>query len=131
FQSTISCDKDIDVHFVRLPSMIIQPFVENAIKHGLLHRKGNKQLLISFSRKKDDLLVVIDDNGVGRKTSAELKSNKNKQHSSFSISANRKRLELLNAKKKNTIGLQIVDKTDEMGRGSGTTVIITIPTQFS
>jgi hypothetical protein len=131
FQSTISCEKDIDVHFVRLPSMIIQPFVENAIKHGLLHRKGNKQLLISFSRKKDDLLVVIDDNGVGRKTSAELKSNKNKQHTSFSISANRKRLELLNAKKKNTIGLQIVDKTDELGRGSGTTVIITIPTQFS
>ncbi|NBP67499.1 MAG: hypothetical protein EBR30_17720 [Cytophagia bacterium] len=131
FQSTIICDKDIDVHFVRLPSMIIQPFVENAIKHGLLHRKGNKQLLISFSRKKDDLIVVIEDNGVGRKTSAELKSNKNKQHTSFSISANRKRLELLNAKKKNTIGLQIVDKTDEMGRGSGTTVIITIPTQFS
>jgi hypothetical protein len=131
FQSTIICDKDIDVHFVRLPSMIIQPFVENAIKHGLLHRKGNKQLLISFSRKKDDLIVVIEDNGVGRKTSAELKSNKNKQHTSFSISANRKRLELLNAKKKNTIGLQIVDKTDELGRGSGTTVIITIPTQFS
>lgn len=131
FQSSIACSDEIDVHFVRLPSMIIQPFVENAIKHGLLHRKGNKQLNISFTRDKNDLLITIEDNGVGRKTSGELKNNKNKKHSSFSISANKKRLELLNAKKKNTIGLLIVDKTDEMGRGIGTKVLINIPTQFS
>lgn len=131
FQSSIICAEDIDVHFVKLPSMIIQPFVENAIKHGLLHRKGDKQLHITFTKQKDDLLIIIEDNGVGRKVSSDLKSNKNKKHASFSISANRKRLELLNAKKKNTIGLQIVDKTDEMGRGCGTKVFITIPTQFS
>lgn len=131
FQSSIICAEEIDVHFVKLPSMIIQPFVENAIKHGLLHRKGDKQLHINFARQKDDLLITIEDNGVGRKVSGDLKSNKNKKHASFSISANRKRLELLNAKKKNTIGLQIVDKTDEMGRGCGTKVLITIPTQFS
>ena len=69
--------------------------------------------------------------GVGRKTSSELKSNRNKKHDSFSISANKKRLELLNASKKNTIGLNIIDKIDEMGRGIGTKVVITIPTQFS
>ncbi len=131
FQSSIVCSEDIDVHFVKLPSMIIQPFVENAIKHGLLHRKGDKQLHITFTRQKDDLLIIIEDNGVGRKVSSDLKSNKNRKHASFSISANRKRLELLNAKKKNAIGLQIVDKTDEMGRGCGTKVLITIPTQFS
>lgn len=131
FQSRITCAEDIDVHFIRLPSMIIQPFVENAIKHGLLHRRSNRQLDISFTREKNDLLITIEDNGVGRKTSGELKSNKNKKHASFSISANRKRLELLNAKKKNTIGLRIVDKTDELGRGNGTIVLINIPTQFS
>ncbi len=131
FTSNINCAPDIDIHFVKLPSMIIQPFVENAIKHGLLHRKGHKQLHITFSKKENDLIITIEDNGVGRKTSHELKSNRNKNHSSFSISANKKRLELLNAKKKNTIGLKIIDKTDEMGRGTGTMVVINIPTQFS
>lgn len=131
FHFTLTCDKTLDTHFVRLPSMIVQPFVENAIKHGLLHRKGEKHLAISFCKAGDELVISIDDNGVGRKTSAELKSSKNKSHTSFSMSANKKRLELLNTKRKQAIGLTIHDKVDELGRGSGTTVTITLPALLS
>jgi sensor histidine kinase YesM len=131
FHYTITCDSHLDTGFVQLPSMIIQPFVENAIKHGLLHRKGEKQLNVFFAKENDTLRVTIDDNGVGRKISQELNIKKNKSHQSFSINANKKRLELLNAKKKNSIALSITDKTDEMGRESGTTVTLTIPTNFS
>jgi hypothetical protein len=57
---------------IEIPSMIIQPYVENAIKHGLLHKVGDKRLMVVFEQVGRQLLVTIDDNGIGRKRSGEL-----------------------------------------------------------
>jgi LytS/YehU family sensor histidine kinase len=119
--------KTVDEEMIHIPSMLIQPYVENAIKHGLLHKKDNWLLHILFERKENTLVVTVDDNGIGRKRSQELQKLKLKQHQSFAMSANEKRLNILNKGLEKPIALQIIDKTNDSGEACGTTVILNIP----
>jgi two-component sensor histidine kinase len=98
------------------------------LKHGLLHRKDNRKLWIRLRQSEDSnrLVVEIEDNGIGRKRAAEIKS-ADSTHKSFSTSATRKRLELLNAERKEKIGLEIVDLMGEDGEATGTMVKLRIP----
>jgi len=114
-----------DVHW--LPPMLIQPYVENAIKHGLLHSKNRWELLVKFSLGAEGLIIVIDDNGVGRKKSEQLNAHRYRQHESFAMSANAKRLEILNKGLTNVISIQIIDKYDALGMAAGTTVELHVP----
>lgn len=111
---------------IKIPSMLIQPYVENALKHGLLHKKNNRNLSILFEHQHPFLLVKIDDNGVGRKRANELNSIKDIKFNSFSTEANQKRLTLLN-KQTAEIGVTIIDKVDDNGIAEGTMVILKIP----
>lgn len=96
FEYDIHVGSELDPDFDSLPPMILQPFVENALKHGLLHKKGTKKLEISFSEIDNTLLCTIYDNGIGRTAAREL-SEKRVQHESFATSAIDKQLELLNS----------------------------------
>ena len=127
FNYELLLDKSVDAEIVRIPPMIVQPYVENAIKHGLLHKKGNKYLSIDFRRYGEDLIVNIDDNGIGREKAGELKQQKREKHNSFSTDANSKRIDLLNKGRRKNIGVVFADKRDEAGNAAGTTVTITIP----
>lgn len=122
----INVSEDIDQDMIRLPGMLIQPYVENAIKHGLLHKKGAKRLYINFYRVNEFLKIDIIDNGIGRERSRELNAIKNRGHQSFATHANSKRLELLN-KAHGTVGVEFIDRKDETGAALGTTVKITVP----
>lgn len=126
---TIEIDKNIDAHHIFIPSMIIQPYVENAIKHGLLHKMGDKQLFISITKVNESLLIRIEDNGIGRKRSEYINNNKNETHRSFASHANMKRVELLNIEK-NEIGIEYVDKENKAGESSGTVIHIKIPIKY-
>jgi ligand-binding sensor domain-containing protein len=119
--------KNVDADMVHIPSMLIQPYIENAIKHGLLHKKDNWLLHISFEREEKTLVVKVDDNGIGRKRSQELQKLKLKQHQSFAMSANEKRLDILNKGLSKPIALQIIDKINNNGEAMGTTIILNIP----
>jgi hypothetical protein len=113
---------------IRIPAMLIQPYVENAIKHGLMHKLGEKKLLLSFSLFNDNtLLCVITDNGIGRKRSYEINRMREKKHTSFATGATQRRLELLNQGKEQTITVSFVDLKDEHGIDSGTKVLLYIP----
>lgn len=112
---------------IEFPPMLIQPYVENAIKHGLLHRPDWKNLTISFEQKELILKVVVEDNGIGRKKSEELNKIKNDKHQSFSTKANGKRLEILHKSSKHKMAINIIDKTDEAGIPTGTRVELFIP----
>jgi hypothetical protein len=114
-----------DLHW--LPPMLIQPYVENAIKHGLLHSKNQWELSVIFTLASDGLVVVIDDNGVGRKKSEQLNAHRYRKHESFAMSANAKRLEILNKGLTNVISIQITDKYDALGMAAGTTVELHVP----
>ena len=126
FEFSIICDLDINQNTIFIPSMIIQPFVENAIKHGLLHKKGNKLLAIRFEKIAESIICTIKDNGVGRQKAAEIKSRSPIAHKSFATNATQKRLELININRKNKITLEFTDLyTDNVA--SGTEVKIIIP----
>lgn len=134
FEDSISyqivINENINPDMVQIPSMLIQPYVENAIKHGLLHKKGEQKLKIEFVRENNAVIAFIDDNGIGRKKSQELKAKKPSSHKSFASEANSKRLELLNQGRKNTISIEYLDKIDSYGNSLGTMVILAIPVNF-
>jgi len=109
-----------------IPTMLIQPYVENALKHGLLHLKNNRNLSISFSKNNNNIQCIIKDNGVGRKKSKELQAVKSKMHKSFATKATQERLTLLNFGKDKKIGVEIIDLCSS-NKETGTKVIVTIP----
>ena len=130
FNNALSCSihvvKGLDTDEVRIPSMIVQPYIENSIKHGLLHKAGEKMLLVDFLKKDENLCIVIDDNGIGRKKSMELNKIRADKHKPFATEANLKRIEILN-QGNNNIGVVYTDKIDAFGQSNGTIVTITIP----
>jgi len=111
----------------KIPSMLLQPYIENAVKHGLLHKNGLKKLLIVFSKNGDKIRIEIDDNGIGRQKSAELNAIKNKNHNSFATNAMQNRIDLLNKNNKNKITIDFIDKMNQSQQSLGTTVVIEIP----
>jgi LytS/YehU family sensor histidine kinase len=126
FNYSLTIEGNVDTEMLKIPPMIVQPYVENAIKHGLLHKTGNKVLAISFTRQDGALTITIDDNGIGRERASELQQQRKEKHQSFSTGANSKRIDLLNRDGRRNIGVVYVDKKNN-GQATGTTVIITIP----
>jgi len=122
----LEIDETLDTANILLPSMLIQPYIENALKHGLLHKKTDRKLHISFLKKGQYLECIVEDNGIGRLKSAEMKK-VSKKHKSFAISATQKRLDLLSYGNKKAIQSEIIDLYDEQNKAIGTKVILRIP----
>lgn len=126
FEFIIQCDESIDKEQIYIPSFLLQPFVENAIKHGLLHQKGSKKLSVLFEKfSQYSIKCEIIDNGIGRTASSKL--NEKRKHQSFATKASQNRLELLNQTAKDKIELEIIDLYNENKQSLGTKVILTIP----
>ncbi|WP_299680492.1 histidine kinase [uncultured Tenacibaculum sp.] len=132
FTFIIDVDENLDQDTVEIPTFLIQPYVENAIKHGLLHRKENRKLNLSF-RINEELKVLeclIQDNGVGRVFSKEINNRKAFKPKSFSSEANAKRISLLNKTRETPIKLEIIDQYDSTNKPTGTLVKLQIPIDF-
>ncbi len=125
----LNIDKNLSLEQIKIPSLFIQPYVENAIKHGLLHKLEDRNLKVSFEEEKSNnyLVCIIEDNGIGRQASAEINKYKTNQHQSFATSANEKRLELINLDRVQKIVVEIVDLFSNENEAKGTKVIIKIP----
>ncbi|MEL6562644.1 MAG: histidine kinase, partial [Bacteroidota bacterium] len=126
FNYSITIDEELtDMDFF-IPTMIIQPYLENAIKHGLLHKSGLKMLQIYFSRIKIDtekeqsivyLECTIRDNGIGRVESEKINRSQLKKHKSFAQKATQERLTLLNKNRTHVVSVMIKDMFDTAGQG--------------
>lgn len=123
---------DIEIEFetnhidhISIPPLLIQPVIENAIKHGLFHKKGLKRLQIHFSLK-EVLVCRISDNGVGRKRSKEIQERRAKSHRSFAVESIHDRLKLLKRLYGNDLGVTYIDLENE-DDSSGTVVILSVP----
>ncbi len=121
----IQVAEDVEEAETMLPSMLIQPYVENAIKHGLMHRKDNRILIIDFSFEGDYLVCIVEDNGIGREAAAEIQSIKKYEHESKAMSLTQERLRLLNSALSTKLNVDIEDKY-ENGEATGTKVTIYI-----
>lgn len=126
FEYEIKTDSITDLENQKIPAMLLQPYVENAVKHGLLHKNGLKKLVIYFSKIDKKIRIEIDDNGIGRQKSNKLNAIKNKNHNSFATSAMQNRIDLLNKNKTNKITIDFHDKLNPSNQSLGTTVIIEI-----
>jgi hypothetical protein len=128
---TINIDPALDQEYLLIPPMLIQPYVENCIKHGVFHMQGVKTLMLTIRKaeEQDVIEVVIDDNGIGRERSKEINKNRIAHHS-FATVANEKRIDLINQTVDKKTKLKIIDKVNMDGSSAGTTVIITIPMIF-
>ena len=130
FNYHILVDDEIDAENIKIPTMLLQPYVENAVKHGLLHKQGEKAVTIHFQKETEHIKISIDDNGIGRQKSTELNAIKNKNHNSFATEAMQNRVNLLNQYNQKNISIQYIDKTNLNNQPTGTSVVFEIPITY-
>lgn len=109
FDWKLVIDEGIDTTTVELPPLVIQPFVENAILHGLLPLEKNGMLQIKIEHKADLLWCTIEDNGIGRVKAKELKNSYLAKHKSHGIEITLKRIELFNKEHGKDLNVKITD----------------------
>jgi two-component sensor histidine kinase len=128
FKFDIYIDPQLNLDRVYVPSLFIQPYVENALKHCLLHKKEDKKLQLNFikDKTKNNLVCEIIDNGIGRIASAEINKKRTEYHKPFASNANQKRVNLLNKSQQNTIEVLTIDLYDKNQNALGTEVSIEI-----
>ena len=123
YKIAVSADVDKEKCFV--PAMLLQPYVENAIRHGMRFLENKKgRININVFAENNFLVCEIDDNGIGREKAAALKSERHIEYQSRGMNISKRRAELYN------IQQQVTDKTDEQGNAAGTTVTVKIPLDF-
>ncbi len=110
---------------IMIPPMLIQPFIENSLLHGLLHKEGKKRITITF-RLLDNLICTVEDNGVGREKAKEIKSRQRAEHESFAGQAIKKRFSILSRLFQSELGYTYEDMYDGK-QAIGTRVKLTIP----
>jgi ligand-binding sensor domain-containing protein len=130
FSYQISTDNDAEIQVISIPSMVLQPFVENALHHGLVNKEGDKHLLINFKITDDETLVCeITDNGIGREKAEALKTaiHPSLKQASLGIVLVAERLKLLSKPDDKKIVIHIDDIVSSNGVACGTKVTIVIP----
>jgi len=122
----VHIEEQLHTKQIKVPSLFIQPYVENALKHGLLHKPKNRKLLVEAKMiQQDKLQITVVDNGIGRKQSEKIKRS-NQQHKPFATKANEERVHLYKNKLKRDITIVIEDLHDENQHPLGTKVVITM-----
>lgn len=128
FDYKIRVAEEIDLDFLQIPPMLIQPYVENALKHGLSHKvKGDKQVEINFSIDNDVLKISIRDNGVGRVAAAKIQEEEKWKKSGYGTRISEGRLSLLNKTMQLKMHQEITDLYSDNGNPIGTEVCLYIP----
>lgn len=127
FNITKSSDLEDDM---ALPPLLLQPFVENAIMHGLIPKKERGYIDVDFSIENQSLVCKIIDNGIGFNKSKEIKENLVSVHKSMALDITRKRLEMMEAITAKTSHVEIEERVAPNGEIMGTIVILKLPVQY-
>jgi tetratricopeptide (TPR) repeat protein len=127
FNYQIILDPAVEIEHLEVPPLIIQPYVENAIWHGLMNKEDKGHLLIELHRERNTLCCVITDDGVGRKQAAVLKSKSANKNKSLGMQITAHRLELINALNETATTVEVTDLVDSSGEACGTSVLLKIP----
>jgi tetratricopeptide (TPR) repeat protein len=127
FEWSLDVDEEIDTLSYKIPTMLIQPYVENAITHGLMNKEERGMIKVIMEQKEDIILCSIEDDGIGRKKARQLQEEKNHNHVSLGTSITENRLRLVNEVYGKTMKVSYKDLVDEEGNPTGTRVQINIP----
>jgi LytS/YehU family sensor histidine kinase len=126
FDCQISVDPEIDQEFIEIPPMIIQPFVENAILHGLIHSNAEGHIKIDIRLQDDYLFCSIEDNGVGREKAQQIRESSGIKRKSRGVIITKERLEILNKQSQDKFAVRVIDLKDAAGNPTGTRVELNI-----
>ncbi|WP_179335606.1 tetratricopeptide repeat-containing sensor histidine kinase [Winogradskyella costae] len=125
FDYTIDVDETIDIEEFQIPPMLLQPYIENAVWHGLRYKKEKGHLYIHIQPKsKDEITIAISDDGIGRKRSKALKTDHQKKQNSKGMNNIKKRVAILNEMYKDKVDVTINDFQDL--EDAGTKVVVTL-----
>lgn len=127
FEFTVRIDDDLETDILKVPPLIIQPYAENAIWHGLMHKEEKGHLMIELYQEDEILYCKITDDGVGRKKAAELKSESTSTHKSMGLKITAERIAMMQKENNGTDTVIINDLIHADGSAAGTQVIIKIP----
>jgi len=130
FEYFIKLDDDLDGEEISIPSLIVQPFVENAIWHGLLHKEGKRMLFISFGLKDlNHIVFIAADNGIGRARAADIKANRLnvENYESKGLKITQERIDLVKLQTQFKPEIRVDDLKDNDGAATGTRVTVTLP----
>ena len=124
FTYKILVAENIDTSETAIPSLMIQPLVENAIWHGLLPSEGEKRILIKFTQNESRITCVIEDNGIGVRQSEKLKEINRPLHNSVGLENLRKRIKIMNEKYDTDCSIEIMDLKETGKNDKGTRVVL-------
>jgi tetratricopeptide (TPR) repeat protein len=127
FDFEIDVDEDIDPLMYKVPTMLIQPYVENSICHGLIPMEGKGIVRIDLILKENYILCTIEDNGIGREAARERNHKREKNHNSLGTQITKSRLDLVNELYGTSLKIVYTDLKNESGNPAGTKVEIHIP----
>jgi tetratricopeptide (TPR) repeat protein len=127
FRYHIIIDDDVDTLLFKIPTMLLQPYVENSIVHGLVNKEGKGNLTIGIQYHGDYLICLIEDDGIGREAAQKIKQSKAENHHSLGLKITESRVDLTNALYGTQMKITYTDLKDEAGKGCGTRVEIQIP----
>jgi len=124
FNWSIDMPEGLPVSQLQVPCFILQPFCENAIWHGLMHKEGEKKLEIELSLEEKILTCIITDDGIGRYKAAQIKSKSVAKQKSMGLQITAERLALLNQERDSQTSFDIEDIVDDKGHAAGTKVTL-------
>lgn len=127
FDYQIDIDTGIHIKQAQIPPMILQPYVENAIWHGLMHKDGRGKLLVQVKDMGHQIQCVIEDNGIGRLKASEFRGKQSDHKKSVGMQITSDRIALINRIYQIDTQVHVIDLMDEKGTASGTRVVINIP----
>jgi len=131
FSYGVTIDPVLDLRSIQVPALIIQPFIENSIIHGIVPKDSRGHLEVSVLKKDSSIDIIIDDNGIGREASVQNKSLIGLVHQSKGVYLTQSRLALDNLITKRQAALEIFDKKNENGIPAGTRAILTFKQQMA
>ena len=130
FKYQINIADNIDPDYIEIPGNLIQPFVENAINHGLLNKQEPGMLTINITMENNFLHCTIEDNGIGREQARKIESKQYKYgHKPAGMSITRDRIQILNEMENSDLAVVITDLKDAAGSAVGTRIKLSIPVE--
>ena len=131
FTHRVEVEDEINIHQQEIPPMLLQPFVENAIWHGIQHKQTDGEVVVRIKRDDHHLICEIEDDGIGRVAARKIQENTNRVHRSLGMKITKDRIQMMNETQGTPARIEIIDLYGEGGKATGTKVVVYLPVTHS